>query len=179
METISGKRVSLRPLSPCDKESIFALFSDPEAMRHWSYPPYTELSQAEQRLKRDRVGAEKGEWLPWGIALDTALIGTVTLHDLNREQGRAEIGYMLGRTYWGQGLAREAVTLAIDHAFGPLGLRRLEADIDPRNVGSEKLLERLGFQKEGLLRERWKVGDEISDSALYGLLKCDWEARIR
>jgi [ribosomal protein S5]-alanine N-acetyltransferase len=179
METLIGSRVALRALNSGDKESIFALFSDSEAMRYWSYPPYTELSQAEQRLEKDVAGVEKGEWLPWGVALGETLIGTVTLHDLNPEQGRAELGYMLGRKYWGRGLAREAATLAIDHAFGTLGLRRLEADIDPRNVASAKLLERLGFQKEGVLRERWRVGEEISDTALYGLLKRDWEARAR
>jgi RimJ/RimL family protein N-acetyltransferase len=67
----------------------------------------------------------------------------------------------------------EAAHAVIDHGFNTVGLRRLEADIDPRNLGSAKLLERLGFVREGLLRERWVVGDEISDSALYGLLKRD------
>jgi [ribosomal protein S5]-alanine N-acetyltransferase len=177
MEKIVGLNITLRPLDISDAEPVFALFSDPEAMRYWSYPPYTEISQAEERLQRDIAAAAAQEWLPWGITLENTLIGTVTLHDLNLMQGRAEIGYMLGRSHWGKGLAREAVTLAIDYAFGPLGLRRLEADIDPRNLASEKFLERLGFQKEGYLRERWQVGGEISDTALFGLLKRDWEAR--
>ena len=68
---------------------------------------------------------------------------------------------------------REAASAVIDHAFGTLRLNRLEADIDPRNVASAGLLERLGFAREGLLRERWIVGDEVSDSALYGLLASD------
>jgi [ribosomal protein S5]-alanine N-acetyltransferase len=177
METLIGLRIVLRALDLSDTEQIFTLFSDPEAMRYWSFLPYTEISQARQRLERDIAGARAGEWLPWGIALEDTLIGTVTLHDLNREQGRAELGYMLARAHWGRGLAREATSLVIGHAFGPLGLRRLEADIDPRNVASDKLLTRLGFQKEGFLRERWRVGDEISDSALFGLLKRDWEVR--
>jgi [ribosomal protein S5]-alanine N-acetyltransferase len=174
---LQGPRISLRALNEGDIDALFALFSDPVAMRYWAYLPYTERVQAEQRLQKDLEGMARQEWLPWGIAQGTALIGTVTLHDLNREQGRAEIGYMLGRAHWGQGLASEAVSLAIDHAFGPLGLRRLEADIDPRNSGSQRLLERLGFLKEGYLRERWQVGDEISDTALYGLLRREWEAK--
>jgi RimJ/RimL family protein N-acetyltransferase len=173
---LQGPRVSLRALAKSDVDAIFALFSDPEAMRYWAYLPYTERAQAEQRLERDFIGMAEQASFPWGIAQGAALIGTVTLHDLNLAQGRAEIGYMLGRAHWGQGLAREAVSLAIDHAFGPLELRRLEADIDPRNTASQKLLERLGFQKEGYLRQRWRVGDEISDTALYGLLRSDWEA---
>jgi [ribosomal protein S5]-alanine N-acetyltransferase len=179
MEILTGPTITLRTLTLSDATSIFALFSDPEAMRYWCYPPLTELSQAEERLKRDRDAAAAQQWFTWAMTLDEKHIGTVTLHDINREQGRAEIGYMLGRNYWGRGLAREAATLVIDHAFGPLGLRRLEADIDPRNVASEKLLLRLGFQKEGYLRERWQVGSEISDTSLFGLLKRDWEARCR
>ncbi|VWB67210.1 GCN5 family acetyltransferase [Burkholderia territorii] len=71
----------------------------------------------------------------------------------------------------------EAAFALIEHAFGTLNLRRIEADIDPRNVASARLLERLGFVREGLLRDRWIVGDQVSDSALYGLLKSDLRAR--
>ena len=174
MNILTGERVRLRAMTPEDASGIFALFSDPEAMRYWSYPPYTELSQAQVRLARDIAATAQSAALPWGIEQEGALIGTVTLHDLNLSGGRAELGYMLSRPHWGQGLAREAVGLAIDHAFGALGLRRLEADIDPRNSASQKLLERLGFVREGYLRERWKVGDEITDTALYGLLAREW-----
>ena len=68
----------------------------------------------------------------------------------------------------------EALVALLDHAFNELRLHRLEADIDPRNESSAKSLERLGFVREGHLRERWIVGDEVSDSALYGLLASQW-----
>ncbi len=69
----------------------------------------------------------------------------------------------------------EALRTLVDHAFTTLDLNRLEADIDPRNLASAKTLERLGFQQEGLLRERWIVGDEISDTAFDGLLRREWK----
>ena len=65
----------------------------------------------------------------------------------------------------------------LDWSFRTLGLHRIEADIDPRNDGSRKLLGRLGFASEGLLRERYFVGEEITDTELFGLLASDWEAR--
>jgi len=68
----------------------------------------------------------------------------------------------------------EALQALVQHAFQTLDLNRLEADIDPRNLASARTLERLGFQKEGHLRERWIVNDEISDTDLYGLLRRDW-----
>ena len=71
---------------------------------------------------------------------------------------------------------REALSALLDFGFQKLDLNRVEADIDPRNLASAKLLDRLGFQKEGFLRERWIVEGEISDTALYGLLKREWNS---
>ena len=68
-----------------------------------------------------------------------------------------------------------ALQALLRYAFQTLDLNRLEADIDPRNVASARTLERLGFQKEGYLRERWIVNDEISDTCLYGLLRREWQ----
>jgi len=71
----------------------------------------------------------------------------------------------------------EALPALIGHAFGAMDLNRLEADIDPRNAPSASVLERLGFRREGLLRERWIVNGEKSDSAIYGLLRGQWTTR--
>lgn len=68
----------------------------------------------------------------------------------------------------------EALGALISYAFENLALHRLEADIDPRNTASARSLERLGFQREGLLRERWIVAGEVSDTAFYGLLRSEW-----
>jgi RimJ/RimL family protein N-acetyltransferase len=71
----------------------------------------------------------------------------------------------------------EALQATLGYAFHILDLHRIEADVDPRNQASIKTLERLGFQREGLLRERWQVGGEIQDSLFYGLLRRDWEEK--
>lgn len=108
----------------------------------------------------------------WGLA-DAGtdrVIGTCTLFHLDRDNRRAEVGFALGRPWWGQGLMAEGLTTLLDFCFEGLELRRLEADVDPHNRASIRLLERLGFRCEGLLRERWNVGGALQDSALYGLL---------
>jgi [ribosomal protein S5]-alanine N-acetyltransferase len=69
----------------------------------------------------------------------------------------------------------EALKALLEFAFEKMNLHRVEADIDPRNTASRKVAERLGFQKEGHLRERWIVGDEIQDTLFYGLLESDWK----
>jgi [ribosomal protein S5]-alanine N-acetyltransferase len=90
---------------------------------------------------------------------------------------RAELGYCLRSPFWRRGYMGEALAALIDYAFATLKLRRLEADVDPGNAGSVRLLERMGFTREGLLRERWNVGGQIGDSAFFGLLAREWRGR--
>jgi RimJ/RimL family protein N-acetyltransferase len=105
------------------------------------------------------------------------LVGTCTLFGLVPSSRRAEVGFALAKPAWRQGYMSEALRALLDHAFTVLDLNRVEADTDPRNLPSVRLLERLGFVREGLLRERWIVAGEASDAALYGLLRRDWATR--
>lgn len=168
-----AERVRLRPLRETDADDLFALQSDLRVMRYWSHPAWTEREQAVQRiaqLERDRATSE---FYTWAVTQDgsDALIGTVSLFAIHREQRRAELGYALASALWGRGYATEMLRPAIDFAFNTLDLERLEADIDPRNEASCRLVERVGFVREGLLRERWRVAGEVTDSAMYGLLR--------
>ena len=175
---LSTPRLVLRPLTEADIPALFAVFSHPEVMRYWSSPPLGELVQAQDLLLDIQDGYRTGDYLQLGIerSSDGALIGTCTLFAFHTASCRAEIGYALGRPYWGAGYMHEALTALVAYAFDTLHLHRLEADIDPRNAASARSLERLGFQREGHLRERWIVDGEISDTAWYGLLCWEWQA---
>ena len=170
--TLESARLRLRPYRSSDAEAMFRLYSDPRVMRYWSFPPWTDLAQAEAYLQRVLGEMAEGRVLPWAVANreDDRLLGTTTLFAFDAVQGRAEVGYSLDPKCWGQGVASEALRLALGHGFDALRLRRVEADVDPRNAASCRLVERLGFRLEGLLRARWRVAGEICDSALYGLL---------
>ena len=131
------------------------------------------MAQAERYLADIHRGLREQRWYQWGIARrdDDALIGTTTLFNLNPAHRRSEIGYILHPEHWGQGLAHEALSALLEYAFGELDLHRLEADTDPGNQGSNRLLERLGFQREGEMRERWLVDGQWADSLFWGLLR--------
>ena len=180
---LATPRLALRPQQAADAGALFEIFSDPRAMRYWSTPPWTTPQQAVERIEQDNAWLEEGAALrlalvPRGAAeqdLGRGVIGTVSLFAFDAASQRAEIGYILAPRAWGRGLMHEALCALVAYAFGPLGLRRLEADIDPRNERSGKALERLGFRPEGLLRERWSVAGEVSDSALFGLLAREWK----
>lgn len=178
---LQGERLRLRGFREDDLHDFYAVHSDPRVMRYWSFPAWTELTQARDYFASALGGRCADRLLCWAIAGRDSdrLIGGITLFSIRRDQGRAEIGYALRSSHWGHGYAQEALRLALGHAFAGLGLRRVEADIDPRNVASCRLAERLGFVREGVLRERWHVAGDLQDSALYGLLARDWRAAAR
>ncbi|SFN51961.1 GNAT family N-acetyltransferase [Dokdonella immobilis] len=172
LPTLPTPRLRLRQLHAGDVADLFAIFSDPAVMRYWSHAPFRTREQAEWYLRDIDAGRTNGTHYQWGIATreNNRVIGTTTLLALNSKHRRAEIGYAVRSSEWRRGYGREALIALIAHAFGALELRRLEADIDPRNIASCRLVETLGFRLEGELRERWQVEGELQHSAIYGLL---------
>jgi ribosomal-protein-alanine N-acetyltransferase len=176
LPTIEASRVSLRWISEGDVDAFYAIYSNPEVMRYWSTPPLADRQAAANLMKKIQEDWKRRVILKWGIALraDDQLIGSITLFNLDFNHRRAEIGYALGRDHWGQGYMNEALMALLKHAFEVLDLHRIEADVDPRNAASIKTLERLGFKREGYLRERWQINGKIQDAFFYGLLRREW-----
>jgi ribosomal-protein-alanine N-acetyltransferase len=179
LPTLTARRVALRSLTEDDVPDLFALFSDAEVMRYWDSPPLQSVGDAAALLKEICEGFETRRLFQWGIAdlASERAIGTCTIWRVDRAHKRAEIGFALARSHWGMGLAAEALAALIAFAFEPLGLHRLEADVDPRTERSLRVLERHGFKREGYLRERYHVGGEIQDAIVLGLLESDWRKR--
>ena len=176
LPTIDAPRVRMRWLEEADVDALFDIFSDTRSMRFWSSPALIERSQAVDLLARIHEGLRSRTLYQWGVERkdDLRIVGTTTLFHLDTGNARAEIGYYLGSAYWGNGYMQEALTALLDYAFNELKLRRIEADVDPRNAASLKAMERLGFKQEGLLRERWNVAGEIQDTVYFGLLAREW-----
>ena len=175
---LNGPRVRLRAMTAADVPRLFAQFSDPKVMRYWSRTPLMRVEDAADMFAEIDRGVRAGDFLQWAIARcsDDLMLGSCALFAQNRGHHRAEIGFALASAHWGHGYANEAVRLALGHAFNAMDLHRIEADVDPRNAASLRLLESLGFVREGLLRERWHVGGETQDSAIYALLARDYAA---
>ena len=164
----------LAETADADTDALARLHADPAGMRYWSTEPWTpgDRDRAEAYLDAIDAGAREGDLLQFAARRsgEAALVGWVTLYRIDRTHRRAEIGYLIDTPLWGRGLGRRMVGLALDHAFGAMALHKIEADVDPRNAASCRMLEALGFQREGLLRQRWRTGGELQDSAIYGLV---------
>ena len=174
LPTLPGEKVRLVALYERDIPALFNVFSDPEVMRYWLTPPMQDQREAAEYLGQIQEGFRTKTLFQWGVNLEGAIIGTCTLFQLDVNHRRGEIGYALARPYWRKGLARDALTALLEFAFNNLDLHRIEADVDPRNENSIRLLERLGFRREGCQRERYIVGEEIQDALLLGLLRPEW-----
>lgn len=146
--------------------------SNPEFMRYWSFSPWTSKHQAEKSIADSRISLETGSSLKLGImSKETGhLLGICSLFSIHTSSLRAELGYGLAPAHQGKGYMHEALVRLVNYGFSTLQLNRIEAEINPENTASSKVLEALGFQFEGKMRERWKIGGHVSDSAWFGLL---------
>jgi [ribosomal protein S5]-alanine N-acetyltransferase len=170
-------RLCVRPLADTDLPALLAVNGDDEATRFLPYAAWRNLDDAQAWLARMRGLEAAGGTRQLVIARreDDLAIGTALLFKHDEASRRIDLGYVLGRAHWRQGLAHEALVALIGQALGPLGLRRLEAEVQPDNLASNALLQRLGFTLEGRLRQRYsgKSGDPV-DIHLWGLLAQEW-----
>lgn len=174
--TLSTARLRLRPFADTDADALFALHSNAYVLRYWDSPPWTEPARAERFLATSRQLAEEGSGARLAIdrLADGAFVGWCSLSRWNPDHRSASLGYCLGEAAWGQGYATEAAYAVLQWAFDTLDLNRVQAEADTRNAASARVLEKLGFQREGTLREDCVVNGDVSDSWVYGLLRREW-----
>lgn len=175
--TLRTSRALLRPFTPDDTDAIFALLSNPHLLRYWNEPTWSERAQAERFTAMCNEIEEEDIRVHLAIerVADGAFIGWCFLEDWDPRHRRAAVGLCLDEKVWGQGFASEVTATLVQWAFDTLNLNRIETDTDPRNIAAARALEKLGFVREGLLREDCIVNDEVCDSLMYGLLRREWK----
>lgn len=175
---LKTKRLVLRPLRKSDAESIAYNINDLEVSKWLLVVPYPYSIKS----AKDWINSNQSSWrkkkkkeYAFGIELKSEgrIIGGIGLHKVNDYSGTAEVGYWIGRDYHRVGYGSEALEKLIDFAFNRLKLRRLEAGVYTGNPSSGKLLEKFGFEREGLKikARKCKADGKIKDEMLYGLLK--------
>jgi ribosomal-protein-alanine N-acetyltransferase len=174
---LETQRLLLRSLVFEDTDFVFRHFSDPAVTQYlMDQPPLTEYEGA-QEIIRFYQGPKANKRNRWGIVrrADNQLIGTCGYHNWHQNNYRAEIGYDLSPTCWGQGYMAEALKAAISNGFARMELNRIEALVYTSNVRSTQLLKKLGFQIEGTLRDYYYLNALFHDHYLLSLLRRDWK----
>jgi len=176
--TLHTARLRLRPFDDSDAHALFALHSNAYVLRYWDAPPWSERLRAEQFITACREIAEAGTGTRLAVERDSdgAFIGWCSLTRWNPEYRSASMGYCFDDAAWGHGFATEAARAILQWAFDTLDMNRVQAETDTRNAASARVLEKLGFVREGMLREDCVVNGEVSDSWVYGLIRREWQA---
>lgn len=174
--TLRTARLALRPFTDADADALFALQSDPRVLRYWDAPPWTERARAARFIEACRAMANDGTGARLAIDLRSGpdFAGWCSLTRWNPVYRSAALGYCLAESAWGRGYATEAAGAVLSWAFEVLDLNRVQAETDTRNLASARVLDKLGFVREGTLREDCVVDGEVSDSWVFGLLRREW-----
>ena len=176
MET---ERVLIRLVAEGDSSCLYKIYSDHKAMEYWSCLPFDDEYQASELIRSAITSFDSGTSLLLAVILKESdeLIGTLSLFNIHEGSKRAEVGYILSSLFWRKGLMAESFKALIEFCFERLKLNRLEADIDPDNRASSALLRKFGFKVEGLLKERWIIDGNVTDSEIYGLVQGNYSNR--
>ena len=173
---VRGPRLMLRYARPDDAARLFELGADPAVTRFFSWGPYTTLDEPEAYIASLTPKREAGTLLDFLVVdPEDGPIGVTGLSELARRDGRATVGSWLGHRWWGSGANFEGKAMITALAFQTLGLERLTAWANTRNGRSQRALERIGFRREGVLREWHRHGDTRHDVVVFGLLRAGWE----
>lgn len=167
------KRFVLRQLRQADAAALLEQRSDPRIMRYLDREPDTTIKQTTTLIELIAQNAADNLGVTWGIVRPTAtqeLLGTIGLWRIMAEHHRAEVGYGLHPDYWQQGIMSEALAAVLDFGFQQLKLHSVEANVNPHNTASRRLLEKHGFVQEAHFRQNYFFRGQFLDSVIYSLL---------
>jgi [ribosomal protein S5]-alanine N-acetyltransferase len=174
---LETERLKLVQMSGEHSARLFEMRSDDEVMRYIPRPRPTMMSEVHDFIAINNQLIASGEGINWAICLkeENMLVGNVGFWRFKPEDRRIELGYSLLRSYWGRGIAIEAIRAVLQYGFEVMNAHSVEADVDPRNTASVKVLERSGLVFEGCLRESCFWEGEFSDTAVYSMLSHEWK----
>ena len=173
---VETERLLLRPFSLSDEAAVFALASDPAVARFVRFEAHRTPADTRAFLQTVLEHYALGELLSWAIVRreDDQLIGSCGFVSENKKRNLAEIGYWLGKPYWGKGYAVEAARALVRFGFEQMNLQRVEAKCFVQNRAAQRVIEKLGMKFEG--RERREMIKGIyPELLLYSILRQEWE----
>lgn len=178
--SIETERLILRKLHEADVDDLFQMTSDPEVVNQTAVlEVHTHISQTIQLLQSMLSGYNAYAGQDWSVVAivekqSNKMIGYVGFFDQKPSFLRAELGYIIHRAYWNKGYATEACRALLDFGFKRIGLNRIEATAFPENIASTRVLEKVGMQYEGLMRQRVMRDGVARDRVMYAVLKDEY-----
>ncbi|MDF2569811.1 MAG: N-acetyltransferase [Sporomusa sp.] len=178
---IETDRLVLRQLLIEDAASLYQYWSDPDVTEYLTLESFANIQEAVAMIELLNGLPASKQGIRWVITRkeDNKVLGTCGFHNVKLEHSRAEIGYELGKEYWGQGVMKESLTAILNYGFNKMKYNRVEAFVNVGNSKSAKILAKRGFRLDGLLREYEFACGKFVDQHCYSLLKSDYELTFK
>lgn len=173
------ERMELREIHPEHAEDYFDVMGRDEVTQYYGMDSLKEIKQAKELIESFHTTKDAGRGMRWGMFKKGSdrLMGTIGLNNLLLYSKKTEVGYEIHPNYWRKGFVFEANKAVLDYAFGELELYRVGAITFPENTASIRLLEKLGFKKEGTLRGYLFQRNQSYDANVFSLLRPEWEEK--
>lgn len=175
LKELHTQRLHLRRMAVSDSPRLFKLWSDPDVTKYMNITTFTHETQATEMIELLEELAHAGEAIRFSMIERNSneIIGTCGFNSIDLDNAKVEIGYDIAKAYWGMGYAPESIKALIEYAFETLKINRIEAKVEPANVNSIKVLQKLHFTFEGKLRQYENSKGNFIDINIYSLLKTD------
>ncbi|MBQ8799254.1 MAG: GNAT family N-acetyltransferase [Lachnospiraceae bacterium] len=176
-KTMETARLLLRRFTVGDARSFFQnVTSDPEVNRYLTWPLHENVEDTQKILSEWTERYANPERYCWAIVLKEVeeVIGTIAAPTVKNRTGAVEVTYCIGSRWWGQGIVPEALQVVMQYLFEEVQVNRIEAGFDANNPNSGRVMEKVGMQKEGILRQAGKNNQGLFDLVFYSILKDDW-----
>lgn len=176
-EKIETKRLVLRPFIVEDAEDIYRNYcSDPKVTKYLTWPTYTSIQDAHDRMAFLQTRYKENGWADWAIVFKDLgqVIGSIGVVETFDRIDGVEVGYCIGSRWWHQGIMSEAFRAVIDYLFSSCGVNRISSRHDPNNPHSGNVMKKCGLLYEGTSRQADRNNQGICDAAHYAILKEDW-----
>jgi len=169
---LETERLTLRQLSVADAPDLFDMLGHPDVARFTARKPLSRVGDAVTLLRNVGLDYATRVAIRWGVVLkgERRIIGTIGLHDWDRYHRHISIGFDLHRDQWGKGIGKEVVQAVCAYAFDYLSVHRVEAHVMKGNGSSQRLLESVGFEQEGVLRRRMYKDGRQHDVSVYAVI---------
>jgi RimJ/RimL family protein N-acetyltransferase len=178
LPTLRDDSVTLRQLRAADAPSLVAHLNDARVWRYMARCPSTAASFA-RFIRWTHLQRRRAKLACFGIvpAGSTGAVGVIQIWPIERDFSTAECGFALGPSFWGSGLFESAARLALDAVFSQVGVYRLEARVVDINERGNRIFEKLGAKRDGVLRGGFRDGTVMRDHVMWSILAPEWQAR--
>ncbi|MFI5171996.1 MAG: GNAT family N-acetyltransferase [Chitinophagales bacterium] len=169
---LTTAQLTLRRMTDDDAETVFITRSDPGLMRYIARAPAKSIDEVYPFIRNIDNLISNNESIMWALSLksDLKFIGIICLWNIQKENHRAEIGFVLLKEHHGTGVMHEAVGAVLDYGFHTMKLHSIAGEVDPENIASIKLMEKNNFRREALFKDHYFYNGKFMDTAIYSII---------